>query len=121
MLDTPIPPRTLPLGLPTQTVAQDMDALVEGVLRPSNGCVIISDAASEYTYVIVWPPGYGLKHDGERYYVVDASSVTQAYFWDTVRIGGGEGPPPAGMQDDPCLSAPAVWYAGSITVIDPAE
>ncbi len=56
VLETPIPPRTLPLELPTQTVAQDMDALVEGVLRPS-------------------------------------------------------------MEDDPCLSVPVVWYAGSITVI----
>lgn len=118
-LEAPIPPRTLPLELPTQTVAQDMDSVVEGILRPSIGCVVVMSATQ--TYVIIWPPGYDLQHDGERSVVVDASDATQAYLWDTVRIGGGEGVPPPGMESDPCLSVPAVWYADGITVIESAE
>ena len=67
-----------------------MTAQFFGELVSADGCLRIVDAATQSSYLVVWPPGYTyVQRDGEIR-IVDAAGKIVVGVGDWVQLAGGE-------------------------------
>lgn len=67
-----------------------MESVLSGELLLDNDCLRINDGYSNY--LIIWPPGFSMRTEGEEIQVIDSNGKVVARVGDNIYVSGGEFP-----------------------------
>lgn len=75
-----------------ETDGPQMQALMEGKLALTKGCLRIESGYGEQSHVAIWPFEFGFRESGGSVHILNGEGQVVAQIGDRIRGGGGEIP-----------------------------